>query len=684
MKPLLSAPRVVIVGGGFAGVKCASTLRQLLPGAEIILFNSENHLVFTPLLADVVGASVNPLDVVVPLRQMLPDVHCRTEEIIHVDPIRNEVEFRGAGGRVSRLTYDHLVLACGNVPNLSVVPGMADHAFPLKNIGDAVALRSHVMEQLERAETCEDHRRRWHLSFIVVGGGYSGVEAAGEINDLVRSSARYFRNFSAADVTVTLIHARDQLLPEIGAELREFARRQMEGRGVRVRLNARVAAATENGVTLDDETFIAGGTIVCTIGSSPSPLIEKFAAPKDKGRLLTEPDLRVRTLPNVWAVGDCAQIVNAHDGKPSAPTGQFAERQGTQCARNIVRSLNDEPTVPFSFRPLGQLCSIGGHSAVAEFLGARVSGLFAWLLWRSVYLFKLPTWARRVHVGADWAWLLFFPRDLAHLRSRPTDRVAHAHFQPRDIIVRAEDVPSSLLVIQTGEVEILREGKTAGVLGPGSFLGERAFLGGETPGFTARARTAVEVTLLGRNVLTHLSASLAPLRDALNATLQRRTVDLWKFRPEALTVLQGVPVGKLMDQPPRVLREHSSLEDVSRAFATSADEFLLVTGVEGRLTGIVTMTDLARAGSRGAEPTTLVREFMTRHPVTVGYADPAALAATILREHALKHLPVVAGPDRHVVGILRARRLMAHVYGTQPQKIPPREESNGAVSLATH
>lgn len=682
MKPLLSAPRVVIVGGGFAGVKCAGTLRRLLPGAEIILFNSENHLVFTPLLADVVGSSVNPLDVVVPLRQMLPGVHCRTEEIVRVDPERNEVEYLGAGGRTSPLPYDHLVLACGSVPNLNVVPGMADHAFPLKTIGDAVALRSHVMERLERAETCEDGQRGWHLSFIVVGGGYSGVEAAGEINDLVRASSRYFRNFDVSEVTVTLIQARDQLLPEIGAELREFARRQMEKRGVRVRLNARVAAATEGGVTLDDDTFIPGGTIVCTIGSSPSPLIEKFAAPKDKGRLLTESDLRVRTLANVWAIGDCAQIVNAHDGKPSAPTGQFAERQGVRCAHNIVRALNDEPTAAFSFRPLGQLCSIGGHSAVAEFLGARLSGLLAWMLWRGVYLFKLPTWARRLHVGTDWAWLLLFPRDLAHLRSRPTDRVARAYFLPCDIVARAGDVPPGLLVIQSGEVEILRDGEPAGVLGPGSFLGERAFLGREPLGFTARARTAVEVTLLGRNVLTQLSASLAPLREALNATLRRRSVDLWKLRPTALAALQNVLVGELMDLPPPSLPETGTWDEVSRAFAASDDDFLLVTADDRRLAGIVTMTDLARAGSRGAEPTTLVTEFMTRHPVTVNATDRAALAATILREHALKHLPVVAGPERRVVGVVRARRLMAHVYAAPDRPVPARTEVMTRASLA--
>lgn len=438
------APKIVLVGGGFAGLACARTLRRALPDAEIVLCNAENHLVFTPLLAEVVGSSINPLDVVVPLRHLLRGVDCRTEEIVAVAPAQNEIEFRGHDGQLVRERYDHLVLACGNVPNLGVVPGMAEHAFPLKTIGDAVALRSHVMEQLERAETCRDAaRRRWLLSFVIVGGGYSGVEAAGEINDLVRESARYFRAFTAADVSVTLIHARDQILPEIGAELRAFAQRELEQRGVRLRLNARAAFATADGVTLDDSTTISGATIVCTIGSSPSPLIENLPAPKEKCRLLTAPDLRVRTLSNVWAIGDCAQIINAHDGKPAAPTGQFAERQGRQCALNLARTLHGAATRPFSFRPLGQLCSLGGHAAVAEFLGLRLSGFVAWLMWRGVYLFKLPTWARRLHVGVDWAWLLLFPRDLAHVRARPTRTASRADHR-LNATLRRPPAPASL------------------------------------------------------------------------------------------------------------------------------------------------------------------------------------------------------------------------------------------------
>src|SRR5207237_7427576 len=183
--------------------------------------------------------SLNIMDVVVPLRQLLPSVYCRTETVQKIDLDKNEVEFAADDGQPARMGYDQIVIACGSATNLSVVPGMADHAFPLKTVGDAAALRSHLIEQLERAEVTTDReRRKWHLTFIVVGGGFSGAEVAGEINDLVRSSARYFRNFHKDEVQVVLIHSRDQILPEISPRLREFARSKMEEACVKIILNA--------------------------------------------------------------------------------------------------------------------------------------------------------------------------------------------------------------------------------------------------------------------------------------------------------------------------------------------------------------------------------------------------------------------------------------------------------------
>lgn len=663
--------RIIIIGGGFGGVKCAQTLTCALSPArvEVVLFDRQNHLVFSPLLAEVVGSSINSLDVVVPLRQLLPEVFCRTESVRGVDLSRNEIEYDAEDGQCGRLSYNHLVLACGCVTNLNVVPGMADHAYPLKTVADAANLRSHLVAQMEQAEVATDPARRaWHLTVLVVGGGYSGVEAAGEINDLMRGSARYFRNWRESEVRVLLLHSREQILQEISPGLREFARKKMERAGVEMVLNARATSATPEGVGLHDGRFLKGGTVVCTIGSSAAPLINGLNAVKEKGRLATEPDLRLKGLQNVWGVGDCAWIINAENGEVAPTTGQFAEREGRQCAQNIARVLRGEATRPFRFKLLGELCSIGGHSAVADLFGLHLSGFLAWFAWRGIYLFKLPTWGRRLQVGFDWATLLVFPRDLAFVRTEQTERVSHAHYGPGEFIIRRGEEPTNFYVLEAGEVEVVRDGngqpgEVVAVLGAGSFFGERALLGNRPRVMSVRARTAVEVLVMGKNVFTQMSGALAPLREALAQTLNRRAVDVWKDRPQVYELLQRTTVRDLMEAVPQpLLTPATTLREVGQVFVEHGNEFIYVSTDGQTLEGVVTITDLLRGQSNGAARTTPVSEFMTKNPVTIAADDTCALAATALREYRLKSLPVVEDKSgRKLQGCLRIRKLMAFV-----------------------
>ena len=670
--------RIVIIGGGFGGVKCARTLRSRLrpADAEIILFNKENHLVFSPLLADAVGSSLNLLDVVVPLRQLLPEVMCRTEEIKQLDLVNNSVEFEGHDGLPRKFTYDHLVIGCGNISNLNVVPGMADHAFPLKTVGDAAVLRTHILEQMEKAEVCEDpERRRWYLSFVVVGGGYSGVETAGEINDLVRSSRRFYSNIMEEDISVTLIHARDQILPEISPSLREFAQKKMEMTGITMKLNARVMLATGDGVGLKGE-FVRGGTVVCTIGSSIAPIVDRLDSPKEKNRLLTEPDMRLKGSKNAWAIGDCANITNAFDKQPSPPTGQFAERQGRQCADNIVRVLRGEPTKPFSFRVLGQLCSIGGHSAVAEMFGLKLSGFIAWFVWRGVYLFKLPSISRRMQVGFDWAWLLVFPRDLSCLKTDTTDRVAHSHYEPGDYIIRQDDPPDSFYVIEKGEVEIVRtspekpEGEIIAILGAGNFFGEAALINNQPRSASVRARTPLEIVVMGRHVFTTISETLAPLKQALTQAISRRSTSFWAQKPEAMNALRGLALADFIEPAPTpLLKPADPLADVMQVFADNTSDFFYVSRDGVQLDGVVTLTDLMRAQANNVPAEAPAAWIMTKNPSSITQSDTCLVAAASFREYSLKFLPVVADQQsRRIVGFIRARKLLAAAL---PRMAPP-------------
>jgi len=282
--------RIVIIGGGFGGVKCARlSAGQFRPGdAELILFNKENHLVFSPLLADAVGSSLSLDDVIVPLRQLLPGSSAapRTSRA-WTSPAAGSNTRATTASRATSTTTTSSWPAATSRTSTSCRHGRP--RLPAEDGGDAAVLRTHVLSSMEKAEVCDNpEKRRWYLSFVVVGGGYSGVETAGEINDLVRSSLRFYSNIRDDDVSVTLIHSRDQLLPEISPQLREFARKKMEMAGVTMKLNARVMLATGEGVGLKDD-FVRGGTIVCTIGSTTAPVIDRLDTPKEKGRVLTEP-----------------------------------------------------------------------------------------------------------------------------------------------------------------------------------------------------------------------------------------------------------------------------------------------------------------------------------------------------------------------------------------------------------
>jgi NADH dehydrogenase len=680
-----SRPRVVIIGGGFAGVRCARQLRRHVAAdrLDVVVFNRENHMVFHPLLAEVAGASINPDAVAAPLRQFLAQVDCRTETVTGIDLDAREVVYEHHDGRAERLTYDHVVVACGRRVNLNAVPGMSDHAFALKTAGDAMQIRSHVIQQLEVADaSASAAERHAALSFVVVGGGFSGVEVAGEINDLIRESRRYYPRIAREDITVTLVHSGDQILPEVSATLRAFARRKMEAAGISIVTGARAAAATPDGIWLTDGRQIAGRTIVCTIGTAPERLLDRLPAVKEKGALVTAPDMRLLGRADAWAIGDCARITNAADGQPSPTTAQFAERQGIQVADNIVRVLAGASTQPFHHEPLGQLCAIGGRNAVAEVGGFRLSGPLAWFFWRAVYLAKLPSWSRAVKVGADWAWELVFRRDLGTLKTDPTERVTHGFFRAGDYIYRQGETARTFYALERGEVEILRQTdggpqQLVAVLRAGDFFGEMALVEQRPRSASVRARTDVEVTMLGADVFTRLSRSLAPLQQRLVDAVRRRTHSLWTRMPDAYSVLSSEPLASFLEACSAAVSPETTFTEALEMMATGRLDALYVVDERQHLQGVVTRTDLFRAidavvtaPSGGREDATIVR-YMSPNPITVAMDDSPAAAAELLWSRGLKSLPVVASAsDRRVVGCLRAESLM-HLVSTRLGRSAP-------------
>ncbi len=656
----MNRTKIVIIGGGFAAVKCARTLLKSLARDErqIVVYSRENHMVFHPLLADVAGASIHPDSAAATIRQMLPGAQCSTENVESIDLAAKQIEFQNDQGRLERTHYDHLVIACGADSNLAVIPGMSDHAFAFKTMRDAVALRAHVIDQMEKAEACSDaERRKFHLSFVIIGGGFSGIELAGEINELVRDSTRFYHNFTEDDVSMKVVHSGNQILPEVSSTLRDFALQKMKRANIEFLLNTKAAAATPEGVGLPDGSMLRAATVVCTIGTSPTRLIKNLDVKKERGRLVTDADMRVAGYQDVWAVGDCGFIINAFDQQPSPTTGQFAERQGRQAADNLVRVLRGQPTKPFHFKALGQLCSIGGHRAVAEMFGMRISGVLAWFMWRGVYLMKLPSWSRRLRVGTDWIWDMMFPRDLGAFTANSNQTFSRAFYRPGDFLYRKGEYANSFFAIEEGQVEILRnqgvgaDEKAFAVLGPGDFAGEAALLQEESYRASVRARTAVRVVTMNREAFSQHVGTMAPLRDIVAKSVRRRAENLWLHYPAAKELLAREPLSTFTEPVPiSTLRPHNTLGEAVALMSESSDGLLFILDDQQCLWGASDGSDLAVAAQMAAykvgndEPdiTKLqLHECVPKEILTVCFDESSLAVVAAMLDNGLSWIPVV-------------------------------------------
>src|SRR5215467_2584351 len=501
----MEAARIIIVGGGFAGVTLAQHHnRRVARDVEVVVISSENHMVFTPMLAEVAGRSLTGLDVVVPGRQIAPRATWLTATVTSVDLKKNEVEYTRPDGKSSSLAYAHLVLACGSDVNLDVVPGMAAHASTLRTVADGMVLGNEVIGHFEQAAVePEDDERQRLLTVVVVGGGFTGVEAAGHLFDLMRHVKAYYPQLSRNQPRMLLLQRGARIVPEFQHDsLSEFALRKLRQNGLDVRLNTDVKEVTARYVRLGTGERIYTGLTVCAVGTAPVPLIQKLGFPLERGRLKTDPDMRVTGASNVWAFGDCAAVPNAWNGQLSPPTAQFALRQAKQLAANLVRVQRGEATRPFHFRPQGLLATIGHHNGVAEIYGLRFSGLVAWFLWRTVYLMKIPTIRRKLNVIVDWTWDIFFKPNLVEVRVAQQRGLKQAHYAAGDFVFRKGEPGGAFFVVKAGSAGLhLDEVSETPFLTwtKGDHFGEAAILEGAAhPTYTAsvKAETALDLIVI--------------------------------------------------------------------------------------------------------------------------------------------------------------------------------------------
>lgn len=420
--------RIVILGGGFAGMRTAECLERQFrsnPNVKLTLISDTNALLFTPMLAEVAGSSLEPTHISTPLRSSLhrtefirgqvSDIDLESRRIfLATDPMAPEP----SPGR--ELAYDHLVFAVGAVSNYMGIVNLQKYSFNFKSLLDAIRIRNHVIEMFERADREPDPaRRRALLTFIVAGGGFAGVELAGALNDYAHGILADYPKLRRGDLSVVLVHSRDRILPELSESLARYAQERMGARGVVFRLNTRLVDAGPGVVTLS-EGEIRAETLVWTAGTAPNPLVQALPLEKDKRRaLVVDRTLAVPGRPGLWALGDCAAVIDAKTEKPCPPTAQFALREAQVLAQNIRAHVKGRPLREFHFDSLGALCVVGHQTACAELTvpfarkkSVRFSGLLAWAMWRGIYLSKLPGFERKIRVAMDWVVELFFPRDI--------------------------------------------------------------------------------------------------------------------------------------------------------------------------------------------------------------------------------------------------------------------------------
>ncbi|HZF57648.1 MAG TPA: NAD(P)/FAD-dependent oxidoreductase, partial [Rubrobacter sp.] len=382
------------------------------------LISDTNALLFTPMLAEVATSSLEPTHISSPLRTSLRRTNVVRRRADGIDVERRRVLLepdRGsAGNAAEEVPYDHLVLALGAVSNYLGMDNLQENALDFKTLPDAIRIRNHTIDAFERADREPNPEiRRPLLTFVVAGGGFAGAELAGGLNDFVRGMLAYYPNIPPEELRIIVIHSRGRILPELSETLADYALEHMKERGVTFELNTRVADAQQGVVVLDSGEEIRTETLVWTAGTTPNPLLRDLPVEHDKrGAVPVDENLAVPGYAGLWAAGDCAAVTDAKTGEPCPPTAQFALREAHTLAHNVHASVRGRSPKAFHFSGLGTLCVVGHHTACAEIKGMRFSGLLAWMMWRAVYLSKLPGLERKVRVFVDWNIELFFPRDI--------------------------------------------------------------------------------------------------------------------------------------------------------------------------------------------------------------------------------------------------------------------------------
>lgn len=412
--------KVVILGGGFAGLYAAMYLDKTLARrgeVELTVIARENYILFTPMLHEVAAGDLHPADIVSPVRRVLRHARFVEAEVQAIDLPARSVQCAGGVSRIPmKFEFDHLLIAMGSETNFFDLPGVSEWAMTMKSLSDATLLRNRALGLLEEASLYDDPAvRQQLLTFVVAGGGFSGVETAGALNDLAREASHAYPELKKEHVRTIVVHPGKFLLPELGEKLGMYAERKLCERKVEVLKGARVTGYDGSVVSLVDGTRIPASTLVWTAGVKPNPAIAPLPCRKEHNRLVVNEFLAIPDQPGLWAAGDCAAVPQFKTREIQPPTAQHGLREGVTAAKNIEAAILGRSLRPFTFTTLGQLASIGHRTGVAMMFGMKFSGFPAWMMWRGIYLMKLPGWSKKFRVIGGWLHDFLFPRDLEQM-----------------------------------------------------------------------------------------------------------------------------------------------------------------------------------------------------------------------------------------------------------------------------
>jgi NADH:quinone reductase (non-electrogenic) len=416
-----SEPRILVVGGGYGGMHTALRLERLLrPGeATVMIADPRAYMTYQPLLAEAAAGNLEPRHVVVPLRGVLRRTQVIKATVSSVDHARRVAYLATGDGEETPVGYDMLVLAPGSVSRVLPIPGLAETGIGFKTIGEAIHLRNHVLGRLDAAASARSaEARRAALTFVFTGGGYAGVEALAELQDMAFDACARYPELSHREMRWILVEAADRILPEVSPAMADYTAALLRRRHIEVRLRTRLTSAENGRIRLDDGEEFGAGTLVWTAGVAPSPLARQAGLPTDaRGRVIVNEFLAVRGTSDAWALGDCAAVPDlaAGGGALCAPTAQHAYRQARRLAGNIAAVLRGGTPRPYRHASAGSVASLGLYRGVADVYGMRVRGFPAWMLHRTYHLLKLPTMNRRLRVIADWTLALLFRREVVSL-----------------------------------------------------------------------------------------------------------------------------------------------------------------------------------------------------------------------------------------------------------------------------